>query len=386
MTKKRSKSKGLGSGWAAKNVERVEKAATSQLAKLDDARRALEHQRTAMTQGQGGPSALVALADIATHGQTQPRVAMDEETWREYATRMTWSQDLKLAVDPEGQHWPALQLVNDGQTLWLADGFHRLHAARSLGFEQFQVQIQPGTQREAIQRSLGANARHGKRRTRADKRRAIERALFDHEWATWTDARLGRLCHVTPAMVTTVRQALERDGTIGVQEILVGEDGREFERSVRSTVSSAPSPSTSTARKKSPKSPKTPDVVPGTNSMSWEAFASHDIESPNLVAYPIEPAHWQAIVGRMSSLTTTSGVVVVPVPSGSEWMWRGPQVLDVLVGKHGFEHPELVHFKRLSRSFFVWRKGLSIDVEEWLSRPNESLVVVGPSLDEWSTP
>ena len=385
-TKKRSKSKGLGSGWAAKNIERVEHAATSQLEKLDEARRALDKQRAAMAQGQGGPSTKVALADIATHGQTQPRVAMDEQTWREYATRMEWSSELGLVVDPEGQHWPALQLVHDGQTLWLADGFHRLHAARSLGLEFFQAHIEPGTQREAVQRSLGANARHGKRRTRADKRRAIERALFDVQWATWTDARVARLCHVTPSMVTNVRQALEGAGTIIAQEILVGEDGREFERSV------TPRAVTPKKEAKRPSPPTSSRPAPasrdrsGPSQMSWDAFASQDICPPNVVAYPAEPAHWRALVERVSAAGASSGVVVVPVPSGTDWMWRGPKALDVLVSEHGFEHPELIHISRFSRAYFVWRKDAPLDVEAWLARPHTSWVVVGPSLDEWSVP
>lgn len=48
------------------------------------------------------------------------------------------------------------------------------------------VDVRPGSQRDAILYSLGANAAHGRRRTNADKRRAVQRMLSDEEWSRWS--------------------------------------------------------------------------------------------------------------------------------------------------------------------------------------------------------
>ena len=75
---------------------------------------------------------------------------------------------------------------------WLADGFHRLAAVKKEGTGFIPVEIHPGTRRDAVLYSVGANATHGLPRTNADKRRAVLILLQDEEWAAWSDGMIAK--------------------------------------------------------------------------------------------------------------------------------------------------------------------------------------------------
>lgn len=139
--------------------------------------------------------ALVKLADIRIDGGTQPRAAIDEQIVREYAEFMA-----------AGVALPAIDLFYDGVTYWLADGFHRFHAARSCERERIEAIVRDGTRRDAVLFSVAANQEHGLRRTNADKRKAVLTLLNDEEWSTWGDREIGRRCGVHHVTVGKLRR------------------------------------------------------------------------------------------------------------------------------------------------------------------------------------
>lgn len=164
-------------------------------------------------------------------GGTQPRVRTDQELVEAYAERMSWSEELDQVVDPEGVPFePVVFFEDDEGSLWLADGFHRVLAARKRAIAQIQARRVKGEQHEAFIYSLGANATHGKRRTNADKRRAVERALHDKTLRRYSDRRLAQLCKVSNRFVSGVRQNLELSGEIPFEAELVSADGSIYER------------------------------------------------------------------------------------------------------------------------------------------------------------
>jgi hypothetical protein len=69
-----------------------------------------------------------------------------------------------------------------------------------------RVEVWPGTLRDAILFAAGANDRHGLRRSREDKRRAVETLLADAEWAAWSDREIARRCAVSHPLVAAVRK------------------------------------------------------------------------------------------------------------------------------------------------------------------------------------
>jgi hypothetical protein len=133
---------------------------------------------------------------------------------REYAQEML-----------QGVAFPPVTLFYDGTNYWLADGFHRYYAAKQNGSEMVAADVKQGTRRDAVLYSVGANARHGLRRTNADKRRAVETLLDDPEWCLWSNREIARRCGVDEGTVRNYRVALsaevpqiepkvERNGTI----------------------------------------------------------------------------------------------------------------------------------------------------------------------------
>lgn len=138
---------------------------------------------------------------IITTAGTQPRAQLHEPTVAQY------TQDLKDA----GGDWPfpPVVLFHDGDLHYLADGFHRLQAAKNLNRKTILATINQGTARDAILHAAGANAHHGLRRTDDDKRRAVQRLLKDNEWSKWSDREIARICHVSPTFVGNLRRTLQ---------------------------------------------------------------------------------------------------------------------------------------------------------------------------------
>lgn len=141
-------------------------------------------------------SEMIDLDRIRLDGGTQPRSAIFEETLNGYIEDMA-----------KGDPFPPLVLYFDGTDYWLADGFHRYHAAKALGRSAFTSWVRQGTQRDAILYSAGANHDHGRPRTNEDKRRAVSRLLADVEWSGWSDREIARHCRVSAPLVATLRPA-----------------------------------------------------------------------------------------------------------------------------------------------------------------------------------
>jgi hypothetical protein len=96
----------------------------------------------------------------------------------------------------------------DGAEYWLADGFHRIIAAETLGLVEIAADVRPGGRRDAILYAVGANAAHGLKRTNRDKRNAVMVLLKDPEWDQWSDREIARRCAVSDRFVNGVRAVL----------------------------------------------------------------------------------------------------------------------------------------------------------------------------------
>jgi uncharacterized ParB-like nuclease family protein len=137
---------------------------------------------------------------------TQSRAAISEETVTDYAEAMQ-----------AGDEFPPVIVYHDGVEYYLADGFHRLHAAKRLHKASIQADVKTGTLRDAILYSLGANRDHGLRRSNADKRKCVQTLLEDFEWGELSVNEMARICGVSPQLVTAVR--LEAEGGTKVSTV-----------------------------------------------------------------------------------------------------------------------------------------------------------------------
>ena len=138
----------------------------------------------------------ILIADIRDGG-AQMRVEMKSDVVLEYADEM--------AV---GATFPPVVVYHDGSIFWLADGFHRVAAARKLERETIEAEVREGGERDAILHGIGSNASHGLRRTQADKRQAVERLIRDEEWGKWSNRKIAKAARVDHKTVATYRTEL----------------------------------------------------------------------------------------------------------------------------------------------------------------------------------
>lgn len=136
----------------------------------------------------------LAIDAIRADDRCQPRAMFDSDLVSQYAEAMA-----------NGDAFPAVTVFHDGVDNFLADGFHRYHAAKSLGLADIAVTVKDGTLRDAILFSCGANSSHGWRRSNDDKRRAVLRLLNDAEWSQWSDREIARRCLVSDKTVGNLR-------------------------------------------------------------------------------------------------------------------------------------------------------------------------------------
>lgn len=145
---------------------------------------------------------------IKTDDQTQSRAMMDAGTIDEYSEAML-----------EGAEFPPIDVFFDGSDHWVADGFHRITAARRVGRTEINVTLHEGGLREAILYSVGVNASHGLRRNNSDKRRAVTRLLRDPEWSQWSDREIARRCCVSNRFVSNLRGFVAPDPSVNGSQI-----------------------------------------------------------------------------------------------------------------------------------------------------------------------
>ena len=146
----------------------------------------------------------LSLQKIIIDAGTQSRAKIDENVVAEYADRMK-----------DGDQFPPVVVFTDGQSHWLADGFHRFFAAKRCAAPGIGCDVREGTLRDAILFSFSANTNHGLRRTAADKRKSVIAMLQDIEWQDWSDREIARHCGVSHPMVASIRQdlGLEKSNT-----------------------------------------------------------------------------------------------------------------------------------------------------------------------------
>lgn len=162
-------------------------------------------------QGAGGEKNIQKIPiDRIKDGGAQMREDMKPDVVREYADEMA-----------AGAIFPPIIVFHDGANYWLADGYHRVEAARKIERTQIDADVREGEQRDAILHGVGANAAHGLRRTQADKRRAVERLLKDDEWNKWSDRQIAKVAKVDHKTVGKIRR--EMRGEFPTQVALSGE-------------------------------------------------------------------------------------------------------------------------------------------------------------------
>lgn len=139
----------------------------------------------------------IDIAKVQTDRATQSRAAMDNDTIAEYTE--AWKN---------GEKFPPISVYWDGEFFWCDDGHHRTISAKLAGKTTINADVKDGTRRDAILASAGANARHGLKRSNADKRRAALILLNDEDWSKWSDRAIAEMVGVSNRFVSNIRNEL----------------------------------------------------------------------------------------------------------------------------------------------------------------------------------
>ncbi len=140
----------------------------------------------------------VPLHAVELASELQTRVEVSAETIAEYA-----------AAYRDGVELPRIVVCQlpDGELLAI-DGFHRIQAAVQAGKDWLPARVvEVDTRLDALWLALSQNHAHGLKRSRADKRRAVELALSHPDAEELSDRQLAKHCGVHHELVASVRQA-----------------------------------------------------------------------------------------------------------------------------------------------------------------------------------
>ena len=110
--------------------------------------------------------------------------------------------------------------------LLLADGFHRVSAARQLNWETISASIRKGSPQDAFAYACVANLTHGRPLTRKERKKAI--CEYIKIKPKLSNATLGNDVGVSKEAIRRYRQELEAKGEIEPQGKHQGLDGKEY--------------------------------------------------------------------------------------------------------------------------------------------------------------
>ena len=116
----------------------------------------------------------VKLDDLVTEG-LQVRCSTNKDVAAEYAEAIKDGAKFPPVIVYRHAAGSASAKAPGGKYL-LADGYHRVGAARELGLVEIEADVREGGYNEALRFALQANTAHGLRLTNADKSRALELA------------------------------------------------------------------------------------------------------------------------------------------------------------------------------------------------------------------
>jgi len=135
------------------------------------------------------------LENIKKVPQLQPRAMFDAERIGQYAE-----------AAQAGAKFPPLVCYDDGEAIWLTQGFHRIIAYAAAGIEEAECIVRRGTFQEAQWDAAGSNLENdqaGLYRSNADKRRAVLIAL--EAYPELSDYKIAEHVGVSDSLVLKMR-------------------------------------------------------------------------------------------------------------------------------------------------------------------------------------
>ncbi len=164
----------------------------------------MANSKTAGKSGDKTIIELLSVSDIDDQNIIQLREKRSEATVQEYAD--IYREHPKGTLPPIVVFRTAL---DDQRNLDIvADGDHRIRAARAAELKRIEAEIRYGDRDAAVLYACGCNARHGLRRTHADLRNTVQTLLSNPKWAKRSDNWLAKTVGCSHTFVGKIREQL----------------------------------------------------------------------------------------------------------------------------------------------------------------------------------
>ena len=137
------------------------------------------------------------LKDIRIDGKTQQR-PVDDNVVKRYAAMMK-----------DGSVFPPVEIITDGKSNFLIDGYHRYFAHLKLDKKYIEANIKEGTQRDAIYLSFSANKENAFPRQPGTAKGIVEKILKDKEWSKISEVEIAKWVGVTHQYVNKIKKEIE---------------------------------------------------------------------------------------------------------------------------------------------------------------------------------
>lgn len=126
-----------------------------------------------------GPESLL-VSSIIAHADVQMRAGgLDESYVQELADVLETGAELPPIVVYRSAVPEGVSSIKPEGVIYVADGFHRLVAAKAAGVEKIAAEVRSGGIVDAKRCAMGANSTHGRRRTQEDLERAYRWAVAE---------------------------------------------------------------------------------------------------------------------------------------------------------------------------------------------------------------
>jgi len=184
-------------------------------------------QQQSKTEGGGEKVDNVMFSNLIEHEDLQVRVELDEEVVADYAERMADGEkfppvvvfrDVRMGTMKDGYQF------KDLDHNYLADGYHRVAAAKRNGKSSITCTYRDGTIEDAVWYAVGANKKTGLRMGKADVRRAVE--VGSHRFPDKTQADLAKQVGCSQQYVSKVQQEMTDRGDLVLPDTRMGADGK----------------------------------------------------------------------------------------------------------------------------------------------------------------
>lgn len=246
---------------------------------------------------------------IRMDGDTQSRHGLIHEKVDEYARLMA-----------DAIAFPPVTVFYDGSDYWLADGFHRCHAAKKIENDLMLAAIKPGTRRDAKLYAMRANTTHGAPLLLSERKNNAKVMLEDEEWSQWSDRKIAEQCGLDHKTVGRLRGELsgefpqierlvERNGTVyTINTSNIGQRQPEPQPETEYATIEDIFPGDSAWKQEYVPTAVTPSVFPITEDVEEEEDEDHSIEpeatvihDESLIAKEQRDAHVMRVMGSSDS-------------------------------------------------------------------------------------